>query len=285
MRAHGIDSMALEKDRAALAQTRAQTAATGAQTMHAMGAERRAQEMHPLDILAKNRAIEASKYTPLKEGTVGILDASKGTVVPIPEIAGQGNKKFEDEAAKAQVKRYEGAVEAGDKAVQGTADMQQLRALADRVGDPSVSNTVKRVLGPYGRALGIPIEGMGDIEAFTAIMTRLAPQMRPPGSGATSDFEFKKYLESLPQLAQTRDGRKLIMDQFEAFSAHARARQDIAAKVLNGDIERRAGDRMMQSLPDPLTLWKQKTGGGGAGAPDADGWVTLPNGARIREKR
>jgi len=237
------------------------------QTGAAAAAEQRASELHPFEIQMRQKQIEAAKVGKAKEDEyLYVPDPTQpgGVRIIQPAAGAGGNKKFADESAKAQVERYTKHVEAGDLVERSAVDMATLRQLSGRVGDPSIQNTLTRTLGPYARTLGIDITNMSQIEAFTAVVSRLAPNMRPPGSGATSDFEFKQYLASLPQLAQTSEGRKLIMDQFEVFAQHALAKREIAARVLNGDIDRREGDRMLQQLPDPLALWKQKTGAGDA---------------------
>lgn len=278
-----------------LDQMRAGTAASRASAASTVGAERRASELHPLDIEMRRKQLEAAKVGKAREDEyLYVPDKTQpgGVRIIQPAAGAGGQKKFNEEAAKSQVERYTKHVEAGDLAERSAVDMQTLRQLSDKVGDPSISNTLTRTLGPYARALGVDITNMGQVEAFTAVVSRLAPNMRPPGSGATSDFEFKQYLASLPALAQTSEGRRLIMDQFDVFSQHALAKREIAAKVLNGDIDRREGDRLMQRLPDPLALWKQtptyqemqrRSGRGGAapqqgGQPQQGAAQPLPSG-------
>ena len=101
---------------------------------------------------------------------------------------------------------------------------------------------------------------MSDMEAFTAIVSRLAPNMKPAGAGATSDFDLQTYFNSLPALQQTQRGRELIINQNRMLAEHSAAARDIATKVLTRQITRAQAEQMLQSLPDPLALWKKSRG-------------------------
>lgn len=260
------ETMLPEEIAARRAATGASNASAGLATAQATavrGQEGRAAELQPLEVQLKQRQAETAKIGKAKgDEYLYIQDSTQPEGIRTIQPPGQnsGDKTFSEKAAGAQVDRYGKMLEAGELADRSAADVQTLRDLGAKVGDPSLKNTIARTIGPYARSLGIDVANMGPIEAYTAIVSRLAPNMRPPGSGPTSNFEFEQYLKSLPQLAQTVEGRKLISDQFEMFNRHAVARRQIAEKVLNGDIPRRDGERMLQQLPDPLTLWKKATG-------------------------
>ena len=47
-------------------------------------------------------------------------------------------------------------------------------------------------------------------DAFQSIVKRVAPSLRTPGSGATSDIEYQGFLDSLPALKNSPEGNRMI---------------------------------------------------------------------------
>lgn len=176
---------------------------------------------------------------------------------PQTTIDMKGETKFAEEAGKVNAKRLNEYAEAGQAARAAGGDIDRLAELGDAIGTQGAVANVKATLGPYANALGIKIDGLDDIQAFSAIVSRLAPTMRPPGSGATSDFEFKQYLNSIPQLSQTAEGRKLILDQMRALNGYKTQVGDISEKMLTGEIDVKSGTEMIRKLGNPLTLWRK----------------------------
>lgn len=80
-------------------------------------------------------------------------------------------------------------------------------------------------------------------ELANTVQTKLAPQMRAAGSGATSDFEMKAYMATIPTLATTEQGRELLGKYAQRISDRAQAR----AEIVN-DIEQEG------KLPTPAAI-------------------------------
>jgi hypothetical protein len=180
-------------------------------------------------------------YTPIDTGTTG-----------------EDNSEFRKYAAQQDAKRYGELVDDGNKSRLNAGDIGRLDELSARIGQLGKGADVVRALGPYANALGIKVDGLDDIQAFSAITSRLAPTMRPPGSGATSDFEFKQFLNALPQMSQTENGRKLVLDQLRAMNEYKIAAGEISDRVLNGSMTRVQGQQALKGLGNPLMLWRQK---------------------------
>lgn len=170
--------------------------------------------------------------------------------------SGVGETAFEQSAGKAQVDRLGKIVEGGSQARQSIMDIGKLREISSRFGSQGSLANTKLALGPYAEALGIKIDGLDDIQTFNAIVQRVAPTLREPGSGSTSDIEFKGMLSSLPQLSQNPQARGAVLDMMEAMARDKAARADIAGKILNREIDRREGEKMLRELPDPMTGFK-----------------------------
>lgn len=172
----------------------------------------------------------------------------------------RGESEFEKKAAGAQAQRYNDAVEAGNKARVMQGDIMRMRELSDRLGTQGATADIKKAIGPYANALGIDVANLSDIEAFSSVISKLAPTMRPPGSGATSDFEFRQFLNALPQMSQTPQGRKMILDQLDALSNYQAAVGDISDRVLNRELDRKQAQEEIRKLGNPLELWRKMTG-------------------------
>jgi hypothetical protein len=65
-----------------------------------------------------------------------------------------------------------------------------------------------------------------------ALRAKIAPTLRVPGSGATSDFETKQFLAAIPSLSQYPEGRELLATYTQRFADRAVAAADIKAKMI-----------------------------------------------------
>lgn len=170
---------------------------------------------------------------------------------------GKGETKFEEAMGTAQAKRWNGYIEEGDVAQNRIADIQTLRDASRRLGSQGASANLKSTIGPYAESLGIPIEGLSDIQLYESITTRLAPTLRAPGSGSTSDIEFKGFMRAIGPLSNAPAAREMILDTFEAASRNDLARSSIASRLANGEISRGQAEREIRALPNPLEGFKK----------------------------
>ena len=166
---------------------------------------------------------------------------------------------FDTASAKHQAERFDKIVQAGFEAKTNRSDIGALRDIGSRLTTGKTAEVIA-ALGPYAEALGAKIDGLGDMQAYQAIVSKIAPRMRVAGSGATSDFEMKKYLEAIPGLGKTPEGNALIETTMEALQNHQEAAADIASRAMNKEIAPREADKLLRELPDPLTAWKKNKG-------------------------
>lgn len=171
----------------------------------------------------------------------------------------RGPQAFQTEAGKLQAKAFDEMVAGGRQASEMMADLHALRDLGAQI-TTGVPAELTRRLGPYAEALGVQITGLAPAQAYQAIVDRLAPRMRAPGSGATSDFEGRQFLRALPSLANTPEGNALISQTFEALQRHRLQAADIASRALNNEIEPAEANRLIRDLPDPWTAYRQYAG-------------------------
>lgn len=200
------------------------------------------------------------------------MRAASGTKVNIDK----GETKFEEELGKGQAKRWNEYIEGGQTAQRKLVDIQNMREISRRVGSQGQAANVKEAIGPYAEALGLNIEGLSDIQAYSSIIQRLAPQQRVAGSGSTSDVEFKGFLKSLPGLSQNPGAREVTMDTMEALTRHEIAVGEIGSKLATKEITRAQAEQEIRKLPDPMkgfSDWRKANPGlfGQAARGGADG--------------
>jgi hypothetical protein len=173
------------------------------------------------------------------------------------QIDQRGESEFAKAAGKNQAERFDKIVSGGQDAQQMVASVNTLRELGSRITTGKTAE-ITAALGPYAEMAGVKIDGLEDMQAYKAIVSKLAPQMRVPGSGATSDFEMRSFLEALPGLGKSPGGNEIISKTLEGIAQHKIAAAEIASKAMAGEIKPAEAEKQLRALPDPLTLWKQQ---------------------------
>jgi hypothetical protein len=173
------------------------------------------------------------------------------------QIDQRGESEFAKAAGKNQAERFDKIVSGGQDAQQMVASVNTLRELGSRITTGKTAE-ITAARGPYAEMAGVKIDGLEDMQAYKAIVSKLAPQMRVPGSGATSDFEMRSFLEALPGLGKSPGGNEIISKTLEGIAQHKIAAAEIARKAMAGEIKPAEAEKQLRALPDPLTLWKQQ---------------------------
>jgi hypothetical protein len=164
---------------------------------------------------------------------------------------------FWNEFGKKQADRWNNYITEGDKAHRELVDIRNMREISARVGSQGAAADWKETLGPYAEAVGVDLKNLSDIQAFSSIIERLAPQQRAPGSGSTSDIEYKGFKKSLPTLIQNPDAREITLDTMEALKLETVKRAEIATQLANKEITRSEAEKQMRTLPDPMDKFKE----------------------------
>ena len=168
---------------------------------------------------------------------------------------GSNSNKFAEESDKKAAERLAVIVEEGNAAPQMIGDMETLTELGKQIGTGKLAE-FKTAVGPYADALGIKIDGLSEAQAFDAITARLAPQMRPAGAGATSDFDAKQYLKSIPSLSNTPEGNEIIASTMKAIAQNKIDASEIAARAQRGEVSWQDAEKEIRSLPNPYERFK-----------------------------
>lgn len=180
--------------------------------------------------------------------------ASGGDKGPLVTI-GDTQTAFGKESDLLAAKTYSGLVDQGFKASGQLAELAALEELLSGV-DTGAGAQFKSFLGEYG----INTEGLSDIQAVQAAVSRLIPEQRQPGSGGASDKDFATFRAALPSLINQPGGNKLIIDTIRAINEYDVAASIIAGKVLdgpnNGGLTRAEGRKALLELGNPLAGFK-----------------------------
>lgn len=82
------------------------------------------------------------------------------------------------------------------------------------------------------RTLGLGDKGsIASADAAAALVTQTAVKVRPEGSGSTSNIEFDAYRQSVPSLANSAQGRRLMANINSAFADRNELLADYAAQL------------------------------------------------------
>jgi hypothetical protein len=110
--------------------------------------------------------------------------------------------------------------------------------------------------------------------AYQSIVSRVAPTLRAPGSGSTSDVEYNGFLNSLPKLQNLPEGNAVISAMLQRKAQINIQRGDIVNAYANGEISavearKQLGELNRKSILDPqIKALIAATGGSGTTVDD-----------------
>lgn len=169
---------------------------------------------------------------------------------------GPNSSKFTEESDKAAAARFDTYIQEGAKAGQFMGDLQALAQLGTQI-ETGAGAQVMGALGPYAQALGVDVEGLAPAQAYKAITDRLAPMMRAPGSGATSDFEGRQFLNALPSLGRTPEGNQIVLETLQALQQHKIAAAEIASRAQSGQMSWQDAEKQIRELGNPYEAFSE----------------------------
>ena len=182
--------------------------------------------------------------------------------------------EFDKTSDKLAAERLGNVVQEGADSVPFLANMRIISDLGKSIGTGKWAQAWAAA-GPYIEMLGVDVEGMGELQSYQALVDKMAPNMRVAGAGASSDFDARQFLNSLPKLGNDPVGNQIINDTFEALGAHKQAAAEIAAMAQRREIKWTEAEAKIRALPDPYKKFKElqaagarapaPAGGGGGG--------------------
>ncbi|MEX0329268.1 MAG: hypothetical protein AB3N07_11145 [Ruegeria sp.] len=137
-----------------------------------------------------------------------------------------------------------------DQGSQASAELGQINVISDLL-NTGVGGTADAWKSWAQNSLGINVAG-GNVEALNAAISKLVPLQRPPGSGQMSDRDLQLFRESLPQLVNSPEGNRIIVDTMRGLAEHKRKMGEIASQAMLGQVSREDALEQIYALPDPL---------------------------------
>ncbi|HWA17732.1 MAG TPA: hypothetical protein VG757_01935 [Devosia sp.] len=210
------------------------------------------------------------------DGSLLQMNMSSGEVKPVgggsgvTVNTGDNTSKFSNKADELAAGRMSDYVSGGNDAANFIGDLKALTDLGKNI-QTGKKTEILNALGPYAEALGVDIANLEDSQAYDAIVSRMAPAMRIPGSGGSSDFDARQFLKSLPSLGNTPEGNRIINETFQGIQERKIAAAGIAQQALANQITWQEADKQIAALGDPYTAFndfrKRSETAKSAGAP------------------
>lgn len=189
---------------------------------------------------------------PQKVWQQGLSGANTGKVQEVGgagvEVNLPGDDTWNTEQAKWSATFLGGLTEQGSQA---SAELGQINVISDLL-NTGVGGTADAWKSWAQNSLGINVAG-GNVEALNAAISKLVPLQRPPGSGQMSDRDLQLFRESLPQLVNSPEGNRIIVDTMRGLTEHKRKMGEIASRAMLGQVSREDALAQIYALPDPLT--------------------------------
>jgi hypothetical protein len=204
------------------------------------------------------------RETKASPGVVGEYEAAKaagliGSDVTLPQYVamkrppgttvnvGEKASPFEKKAQESQAEAFSEIQKSGTTAARSARDITRLGNILDKVGTGGTA-AFKQIAGNFG----IKTEGLDNIQAAQAIINKLVPQQRPPGSGTMSDADLALYKESLPRLINQPGANKEIVRSMKDINDYLVKEGKIASDVLDGKLTPAQGRQKLMELGNPI---------------------------------
>lgn len=163
---------------------------------------------------------------------------------------------FAKEGGKLQAGRFNDLAAEGPAAKQMLSDLDMLKTLGTQLQTGKIAE-FKAAVGPYAEAVGVKVEGLPEIQAYEALVNRLAPNLRVKGSGAQSDYELRNFLKSLPNLGNTPEGNDIATRVLGGLYDNKVRAAEIGSAALSGKITREKAEQLLRELPDPMREYRE----------------------------
>lgn len=178
---------------------------------------------------------------------------------------GEGNT-FYKELDKGQAGMFQGLIDQGIQAGRNTVLVDRIGAMLEQT-PTGIGAVAKNIAG----SLGIPTDGLDEVQALNALVNQLTPGQRQPGSGSMSDKDIEMFKASLPSLINQPGGNAIILSTMRAIADYTLKQSEIANRVADRTITPAEGRKQLAALANPLS----NVTGTGKSTPGAFSSMTL----------
>lgn len=144
------------------------------------------------------------------------------------------NEKLRRGNVEADVEHYRERGQEAPRVIELANDVGQMMSL---LNDADMNKMEQFALDKFGLKAASFLDLGPESEAVVAMKSYMAPRMRPVGSGSTSDMEVKMYMDSLPSIIGTPEGRAFTTAVFQAKANIEKAVMDATRRWRKGEID------------------------------------------------
>jgi len=170
-------------------------------------------------------------------------------------VGGEGTEAFEKEFGQLDARKLAAIDNVGSSASRSLTQINRLETLLGNV-PTGMSANIKQLAGNFG----IQTEGLGDIQAATAIINALVPAQRPAGSGPMSDADLDLFKQSLPRIINSPGGNQMIIDTMRGLAQYDAMGSEIVQRFRAKEISKVDAFKLLNSRPDPFASFKASVG-------------------------
>ena len=170
-----------------------------------------------------------------------------GTGPLVKNVVGGEISPFDKKVQEKIGESYVSMSDAGKTARRNIGDLTRIESLLEKT-QTGLGASAKLFAGN----LGIPTKGLSELQAAEALINKIIPQQRQPGSGPMSDADLDLYKKSVMRIINQPGANKLIIDSSRAINNYIIKEAEIANLVINGKINREEADRRFAELGNPV---------------------------------
>ncbi len=205
-------------------------------------------------IVGEFQAATASGLIPATTTLPEYIQMKKPPAPSATAIAGGPRDTFSEEVSKAQAKDFVALEKSGREAISKARDINRLDTLLSKI-ETGGAAAFKQAAGNFG----INTKDLNEIQAAQAIINKLVPAQRPPGSGTMSDADLALYKESLPRIINQPGANKEIIRSMKEINDYLIEEGKIAAEVTARRMTREEGTRRIFALGNPVQDFFDRT--------------------------
>jgi len=178
------------------------------------------------------------------------IDMKKSAANNTTINTGEGNK-FYNTLDENNAKIFSNLSDAGIQGRSKLGQIDQLDQLLQSTGS-GWATALKAKAGDFG----INTEKLDDIQAASALISKMIPAQREPGSGPVSDADLEGFRNSLPRLINQPGGNATIINTMRGLTQYQIQMGEIADRVANRELTPAEGRTAIANLPNPLSDFK-----------------------------
>lgn len=168
---------------------------------------------------------------------------------------GEGDKFYE----KLDQKNAENFATIGEQGLTARANTGQVDRLESLLANTpqGAEAAVKQWLGD----IGVNTDGLDNIQATRALIEKMVPEQRAPGSGTMSDGDILMFRNSLPRVINQPGGNALIVQTLRGINEYQMKQGEIADAVSDRSITPAEGRKRLRELQNPLSSYRDAVKG------------------------